>query len=538
LPRARSATVAALLAALVAAAGCGGESTGVLLRVQLEDPALGARLDELRVVAVGRDAAGAPQPTVPPTQSYRLTAVTTPWPQSVAILAGARSTAGVDVLVVGLGGGIEVARGGALVTFASGSMADATVTLRTACRGVNCDAGAFCGEGGQCAGGARRLDFAVNAGGGGEQTSPVVASLGGAGWVVAWVDEAVTPAQVFMRRFGPDGVPLDTADFQIAASDFKQVSPALAADATANVFVAAWAEVESGRVRVRRFHPSAQPLSPLGEAEAPSGAGSGAQTVPALGANPFGFILAWQDTLTTTGSGTSIRYRRGRWDAAWIDSSVAYAATSPTGAEQLPAACGSCGGPDSFLVAWQDANMADPDPSGIQIRGRWLSGTPATGGESVLDTTTAGDQVTPAAASNSTMGAVFWEDRGAAPPAIRGRICTPGSTALSAEITPSFTAGAARPAVGVAGNVAMVVWEAPDPEGSDLIVVLGRRVLQSGDPVDDDAFPLAAGRAGKQQLPRVAGSDDGTFAIVWQEYDPEAAGWEIRGRILGAAEKP
>jgi len=66
---------------------------------------------------------------------------------------------------------------------------------------------------------------------------------------------------------------------------------------------------------------------------------------------------------------------------------------------------------------------------------------------------------------------------------------------------------------------------------------MGRRVHQSGAPVDTDAFEISPVRSGNQQQPRVAGAES-AFAIVWQEYDAAGAGWEVRGRILGVADAP
>jgi hypothetical protein len=70
------------------------------------------------------------------------------------------------------------------------------------------------------------------------------------------------------------------------------------------------------------------------------------------------------------------------------------------------------------------------------------------------------------------------------------------------------------------------------------VVVVGRRLLKTGEPVDAAPFQVAAPRGGgDQRQPRVAGSAT-DFMIVWHEQDAAGAEREIRGRLLGAADVP
>jgi hypothetical protein len=511
----------ALLWPVLLWAGCGDSTTAALVTISAE-PGLSA--DTVVIATVGRDGTGAPYDAG--TQTFPAGA----WPQTLAVLAGARVAAGVDVSVVAFAGGVEVGRGGAAIDFRAGGTVAAEVVLRAACRGVTCEGRAFCGAAGACTPAARRLGFAVNAAGAADQTNPAVSVLGDAGFAVTWVDAAQSPPQLRMRRFDPAGVPRDASDLPVTPADAEQRFPAIAAAPAGDRIVVAWSET-GGAVRLRRFDATGAPLA---DAEEATPGVAVEQTAPALAPSARGFLLAWQDPRPPAGTGSSVMFRRALWQGGWIEAAD-YVGQPPTAGELAPAVAGACGAPETSLVAWQDTS-----DGATQIRARWLAGSPpAAGQEAPISGTSAGDKVSPAAATGAAGSAVVWDDLGAAAGThtIHLRRCQASGALLTADVEVDTVAGAraARPAVGLAGEVALVVWEA---DAGGAAVILGRRLDAAG-PLDAASFLVAAGGAGTQALPRVAGAPDG-FLVVWQEHgaDGPAGGWGIRARFVGVHDAP
>ncbi|HEY3359620.1 MAG TPA: hypothetical protein VGQ83_40595 [Polyangia bacterium] len=525
-PHARRRGLAALVLVLAAAgggAGCGEDPTAVLVTIR-PDPNL--TLDALVVSAVGRGAAGATCDLGP--QTYPVAGFA--WPQSIAVLAGARCGGGVDLAVVAFDRGLEVGRGGAAVRFAAGGTVAAEVTLRAACRGVVCEGRAFCGAGGACVPAARRLAFAVNAVAAGDQATPAVTAVGDAGFVVVWVDAAEAQPQLRMRRFDADGLPQGEAD-QGVAPGAEQAFPAITADPAGAGFVVAWAEGQQG-LRARRFDAAG---APLGAAEAPAPGVTAAQIAPALASSPQGLLLAWQDARPPAGTGFSVMFRRLLWQGTWMESAD-YVGQPPTAAEFAPAVAGSCNDAETFLVAWRDTSNAPGE-----IRGRWVAGSPPAAGQEAPLSTGGGDKGSVAAATGAGASVIVWDDLGAAAAshAIRLRRCGTAGALLTPEVEVATlaTSREARPAVGVAGTTTLVAWESVEAADDTDTAIRAQRFV--GDAPDGESFLIAPARAGAQALPRIAGAAAG-FLVVWQELGSDGAsgGLGIRARLLGVHDAP
>jgi hypothetical protein len=173
-----------LLASAWLAAGCGEPPPTVVLVSIVPDP--GLAMEVLVVGTVGWDADGLS--CDPPPVGYPVTG--TSWPQSVAILAGARCRAAVDVSVVGLAGGSEVARGGITAEFQEGATVKVAVAVAAICRDVVCEGRAFCGPDGTCTPGGRRRDSSVDENAAGEPMSRTVATAGVTGGVALVAPES------------------------------------------------------------------------------------------------------------------------------------------------------------------------------------------------------------------------------------------------------------------------------------------------------------------------------------------------------------
>lgn len=205
-------------------------------------------------------------------------------------------------------------------------------------------------------------DFLINQSTEGDQTSPTVASLGAAGFVVAWGSPSGdgNGGAVLYRLVSLQGELL--GDEQVAADIVagNQLRPEAAANQ--DFFVLVWEDSSAdadGGIRGRAFDLSG---SPRGGSFVVNTTTSGLQSFPVVAISPKGdFLVAWRES--SPADGQEIRARRFSADlspqeADFIVNSI------PDGDQTTPRAAALNKG---FVVVFEDASeIDDPEPRGIR----------------------------------------------------------------------------------------------------------------------------------------------------------------------------
>ena len=263
-------------------------------------------------------------------------------------------------------------------------------------------------------------------------------------------------------------------------------------------------------------------------------------------------MLAWQDSSLTGGdaSGSAIKGQVISATGARIGSEF-LVNTTTSGAQYSPAITTLADG--NVMVTWEDGSGTGADTSGSAIRGQVLTAAGVkTGGEFLVNTTTAGNQNAPRIATLSNGNAIIvWEDGSASGGdtsgrAIRAQIVDADGGKIGGEfLVNTSTAGAQENAdvAALAGGGFVVVWE--DASGA--------RGDTSGHGINAQIFNGSGTRVGGEFLvntliggdqgdPTVAGLDTGDFVVAWRNHistvnpareDLRAQGFTATGAKVG-----
>jgi len=295
---------------------------------------------------------------------------------------------------------------------------------------------------------------------------------------------------------------------------------------------------------------------------------AGIQQEPAVAAAADGsFVVVWSSAAKDA---STFGIYAQRFDAAGnaLGSEFRANETAP-GDQTQPAIAMLPGG--RFIIAWQSQNQ-DDNGWGIYARSFDSSGSPLSG-ESLVNITTTGDQITPAVASNATGQAVVaWGGaqiaarridsdgqptgpelipgpRGGSLPGIginaAGELVlawgdgsllsmqrfdstdTPISSTAYAAAYNSAGVGPASLAMNAAGDY-VVAWECNGVDG-DQSAVYVRQFNIAG--MLQGETRLNQYTKGAQSLPSVAVNDAGDLAAVWQSPGQDGGGWGVFGRL-------
>jgi hypothetical protein len=190
------------------------------------------------------------------------------------------------------------------------------------------------------------------------------------------------------------------------------------------------------------------------------------------------------------------------------------------------------------VVAWQSG---DQDGSGFGVYAqRYDSGGAAVGGEFRLSTTTAGHQVTPALAIDPA-GVVLavWASEnkdGSNYAVVLRRFATDG-TALGGEtVVNTSTAGSQlAPRVAASAAGAVVVWSGPNVNDASQTEVYARRLSPAGTFAGGE-FRVNGTTFGNQLQPAVAMDASGRFVVAWESSDAQdGSGYGVYARRYDAA---
>jgi|CXWL01.1.fsa_nt_gi hypothetical protein len=259
----------------------------------------------------------------------------------------------------------------------------------------------------------------------------------------------------------------------------------------------------------------------------------GDQSAPRIAALSDGaFIAVWHGP-GVDGDGLGITARR--FDREGNARGGEFAVNQTTAGDQsFPVVASNDAG--DFAIAWEGD---DANGRGIFMRmydrsGNFLSA------ETAVNTTTLGSQLRPAVAidENGNILVVWHGIGGPADPsgsAINGRRFTLGSPTSGGEIIINTTTGGDQTAADAVGldlsGGFVVTWQGPDADGRG---IFAQRLSALGAPVGGE-IPVNGTTAGDQEAPAVAASgrnpdpgDLNRFVIAWQAPDADGRGIRLR----------
>jgi hypothetical protein len=276
-------------------------------------------------------------------------------------------------------------------------------------------------------------------------------------------------------------------------------TPAVALDAS-GAFIVAWGAqgVPSGTgswILGRRF--DAQGI-PAGPEFAVNSTFTANVSLPSLAAGAGGqFVVVWQES-SPYGASSTVKGRRLGSDGTPLGSE--FPLSSAPGNAGAPSAAGRPGG--DYLVVWQ---AADGALSGV-IGRRFDSAGTALGPEFVVNTTTAGNQGSPAVAADGTGFVVAWSASAGQSGVFGRRFDTAGSPQGPEQ--PLAAAGTAPASARDGRGRFAAAWLAG--------AVVARRFEADATPAGPEVALSAPGTA-LLGWPRLAGETSGQFLAAWDE---------------------
>lgn len=328
------------------------------------------------------------------------------------------------------------------------------------------------------------------------------------GCFVGWTDrrsvQTANSFDLFGQALQPDFT-RQGSEVALAALAGKQLTPAIAASSTS--FVSAWSDTRDGAVN-SVFGTRISSAGVPDDTGRTLATGLSRESQPALGIATKTFGVFWGDSRS---SGSDIRMVRYNTNSSKLDQ-ASVPAVSEVNAQQNPAASSDLGA--STLVVWVDGRLGiNKDIFGARFS---MTTGGSLDGSGFPIATEAGDQLTPAVASNGTVALVVWTDRRAATSDIRGALVTSAGAIAAPDIAICTNAvgDQARPAVtwDPASSQFIVLWS---DNRSGVSHIFGARISAAGAVLDPDGVAVSGGAVG-QFTPALASNALGSFA-VWED---------------------
>jgi S-layer family protein len=348
--------------------------------------------------------------------------------------------------------------------------------------------------------------FLVNTYTTGDQTLPRAASTASGDFLVVWTDAGQDGSSfgAFAQAIADDGSKLGTEFRLNTTTTGDQVKPAIAISKNGRS-LAAWRSVSL--VPGQLFDPQRMPIG--GEFQIAAYT-TGLNGVPDVAARDDGtFIVAWsRDGVDGSGQGAVVRLVRS--DGAPIGNE--FIANAYTTGDQIEATVAANPADGNFLVVWTSAQPGDG--SGAAIFGRRFdpAGAPV-GGDFLVNTTTTGDQASPAVSvSRSGHAAVTWRTLGGS---VYARAFDPSGVPTGPDFVvddpPSSGVRSGVDAVSHddVGNF-VVVWSQSTPTNT----IVGRRFLPDGARRDGPFALFATTLDGAGNTPVVTSDDVGNYLVL------------------------
>lgn len=261
---------------------------------------------------------------------------------------------------------------------------------------------------------------------------------------------------------------------------------------------------------------------------------NGPQTTPDVAMSSYGAAVVVWESYGQDGSGWGIYGQRFDPAGAPVGGEIAINGVT-AGDQRSPAVAVAADG--SFFVVWRGA-----DDDGDGIRGRRFDATGAPSAtEFTVNTMTAGDQDRPDIAIDGSGAAmVVWHSDAGGDLDVRGRIYDAAGVAVGTELALATTTADDQQLPAVAGSAAggfAVAWQSYGQDGP-AEGVIARRFSSTGAALTGERV-ANQWTAGSQIDPTVAHAGDGSFVVAWEDtVHQDGMGSSIRARRFDAAASP
>ncbi len=232
-------------------------------------------------------------------------------------------------------------------------------------------------------------------------------------------------------------------------------------------------------------------------------------------AGASGFVVVWE---SEGDNDDDVRGRR--YDSAGAAQGNDFRVNSTTANDQEEPSVAMASSGD-FVVVWESSDGQDGSQEGI-FGQRFSSAGATQGGEFQVNTTTTGNQNSPAVGRRST-GEFFvaWESDDASNTGVFAQRFTAAGVKAGDELPVNTTTSddQEEPDVAAADNGYVVVWESE--VGNNDEDVYARRYDVNGNARGGE-FRVNSVTGGAQVNPAVAAFADGEFVVVWEDSDRQA----------------
>ncbi len=352
----------------------------------------------------------------------------------------------------------------------------------------------------------------------GIQASPRVGS-DGTSYLVAWTDQRDGAPDVYACRLDRAGVRLDQSDILISQAAKGQWVTGVRHNGTD--FVVVWDDGRTGSdVYAARVSGGGTVREPDGIAVCTA---AGVQYMSALNSDGKHSLVVWSDKRN---GGNSVVYGARLAESGAVLDVDGSRLSGATNKQQFPSVAR---GGSGYLAVWEDARNGDVDIYGCRYRadGLLLDEIPflVARGDS--------DQVQPAVAFDGTNYLVVWTDYcGSEPPDIRGcRVSTSGVVLDPDGLEVAVTAGEqSSPALASDGVNYLVVWQ-DDRSCNNWDDIYCVRVSSSGAVLDNSHIPVSA--TFLWQIAPAVASSGSEYLVVWEDHRPGVQG-DIYGCRVGS----
>jgi hypothetical protein len=364
------------------------------------------------------------------------------------------------------------------------------------------------------------------------QQSPVIASDGTGGAIIAWSDARNGALDIYASRVAPAGTTVWCGP--VCTSGGDQRNPAIVADGAGGAIIT-WEDGRNGGTDI-----FVQQVDPIGKTGWTNNGvavctGTGAHAHPVITSNGAGgAVIAWDDTRS---GDTNIYAARYDYDGkrAWTTNGVALC----TAANSQLAPSIATDGAGGAIVTWTDKRIGTVFTDDVYARRVSNTGTALWTADGVAVSTAGSNQSSPVVISDGAGGGIIaWQDRRSSRDDIYAqRINSSGTSQWLSNGVPLCTAAFDQEApkiVSDGGGGAIVVWEDSRAGAWDVDV---QRINASGTALWTNNGVALVTMPEEQVAPSITTDGAGGVIVAWEDAR-DATNRDIYARRIDSAGNP
>ena len=254
-----------------------------------------------------------------------------------------------------------------------------------------------------------------------------------------------------------------------------------------------------------------------------------------------GFVVTWTDKSATGGDTSTFAVRGQMFDALGAAVGGEFLVNFTTASKQDESSItGLADG--GFVVVWTDNSATGGDTSLDAVRGQMFNALGATvGGEFLVNTSTLSSQAVPSITALADGGFVaVWTDFHGSDE-VRGQMFDAAGATVGGEflVNTTIAGDQIQPSItGLANGGFVVVWTDPSQTGGDTssLAVRGQMFNALGAPVGGE-FLVNTATANFQFEPSITALADGGFVVVWADHSQtggDTSSLAVRGQMYNA----